>query len=323
MSNVIEIIQGSTTIELGAPVGPQGATGTTDFNQLQNVPSTFPPSAHVHPSSEVTDFSSAASAAAPVQSVAGRAGAVLLAKSDVGLTNADNTSDLDKPVSTATQTALNGKQASGSYAESSHVHPIATTSAAGFLSSSNHIKLLTIQTGAEVNVNADWTATTGDAVILNKPVLNGVITNAFPSGFGNGVANINWAAASYWSGSLGMTGGTTIAFQNVIVGKTITLDIGNSAGYLLQWPVGITWIGGSPATSALGSVVTSIRVQVLALSTTQFIAFSLVPFTDKPSTATSPGIQGQLAWGYDDGAERLYICVANNIWRRATIATWS
>jgi hypothetical protein len=32
-------------------------------------------------------------------------------KTDVGLGNVDNTSDLDKPVSTATQTALNGKQA--------------------------------------------------------------------------------------------------------------------------------------------------------------------------------------------------------------------
>lgn len=38
-----------------------------------------------------------AAAAAPVQSVAGRTGNVILAKSDVGLGNADNTSDTDKP----------------------------------------------------------------------------------------------------------------------------------------------------------------------------------------------------------------------------------
>jgi hypothetical protein len=50
-----------------------------------------------------------ASAAAPVQSVAGRSGAVVLAKADVGLSNVDNTSDANKPVSTATQTALDGK----------------------------------------------------------------------------------------------------------------------------------------------------------------------------------------------------------------------
>lgn len=46
----------------------------------------------------------------PVTSVAGKTGAVTLAASDVGLGNVDNTSDLAKPVSTATQTALDTKQ---------------------------------------------------------------------------------------------------------------------------------------------------------------------------------------------------------------------
>jgi len=41
--------------------------------------------------------------------VAGKTGAVTLVKGDVGLGNVDNTSDADKPISTATQTALNGK----------------------------------------------------------------------------------------------------------------------------------------------------------------------------------------------------------------------
>ena len=49
-------------------------------------------------------------ALAPVQSVASKTGAVTLVKGDVGLGNVDNTSDADKPVSTATQTALNAKQ---------------------------------------------------------------------------------------------------------------------------------------------------------------------------------------------------------------------
>ncbi len=46
---------------------------------------------------------------AGVSSVNGRSGAVSLNKNDVGLAQADNTSDLQKPISTATQTALNGK----------------------------------------------------------------------------------------------------------------------------------------------------------------------------------------------------------------------
>jgi len=46
---------------------------------------------------------------APVASVSGRTGTITLTKTDVGLANVDNTSDLNKPVSTATQTALNAK----------------------------------------------------------------------------------------------------------------------------------------------------------------------------------------------------------------------
>jgi hypothetical protein len=47
--------------------------------------------------------------AAPVQSVAGKTGVVTLAKADVGLGAVDNTADAAKPISTATQAALNLK----------------------------------------------------------------------------------------------------------------------------------------------------------------------------------------------------------------------
>lgn len=41
-----------------------------------------------------------------------------------------------------------------------------------------------------------------------------------------------------------------------------------------------------------------------------------------PPTPTATGSPGQLAYGYQDGADRLYICVGNNIWRRIPIASW-
>lgn len=44
-----------------------------------------------------------------VTSVAGKTGTVVVTKSDVGLSNVDNTSDANKPISTNTQTALNLK----------------------------------------------------------------------------------------------------------------------------------------------------------------------------------------------------------------------
>lgn len=48
-------------------------------------------------------------AQSPVQSVNSNIGVVVLTKTDIGLSNVDNTSDANKPVSTATQTALNLK----------------------------------------------------------------------------------------------------------------------------------------------------------------------------------------------------------------------
>jgi hypothetical protein len=50
-------------------------------------------------------------AQSPVQSVNSNIGVVVLTKTDIGLSNVDNTSDANKPVSTAQQTALDAKQA--------------------------------------------------------------------------------------------------------------------------------------------------------------------------------------------------------------------
>lgn len=49
----------------------------------------------------VAAAAAAAPALSPVQTVAGRTGAVVLTKTDVGLANVDNTADASKPVSTA------------------------------------------------------------------------------------------------------------------------------------------------------------------------------------------------------------------------------
>ncbi|MGU3399219.1 hypothetical protein ACLBWS_05670 [Brucellaceae bacterium D45D] len=66
--------------------------------------------------SQASDFATAAQGAkadSAIQSVNGKTGnSVTLAKGDVGLGNVDNTADLAKPISTATQTALNGKASS-------------------------------------------------------------------------------------------------------------------------------------------------------------------------------------------------------------------
>jgi hypothetical protein len=61
------------------------------------------------PKGEKGDKGDAGSTVSGVASVNSRTGIVTLDKLDVGLANVDNTSDVSKPVSTATQTALNAK----------------------------------------------------------------------------------------------------------------------------------------------------------------------------------------------------------------------
>lgn len=96
-------------------------------------------------------------ATGPVQSVAGRTGDVVLTTVDIGGLGS-------AAVASADDFASAVHVASGGTA-----HAAATTSAAGFLSAADKLKLDNVQAGAEANVNADWNASSGDAEILNKP----------------------------------------------------------------------------------------------------------------------------------------------------------
>ncbi len=108
-----------------------------------------------YPNSNPSNFITASSA--PVQSVAGRTGAVTLSKADVGLSNADNTSDANKPVSTAQQTAINGRQPLAS---------VLTNTTASF-TTAQETKLSGIEAGAQVNTVTSVAGKAG-AVVLAK-----------------------------------------------------------------------------------------------------------------------------------------------------------
>lgn len=56
--------------------------------------------------------------------------------------------------------------------------PVATTTAAGVMSGAMVTKLNGIAAGAEVNVQSDWNATSGDAMILNKPTIPAAANDA-------------------------------------------------------------------------------------------------------------------------------------------------
>lgn len=82
-------------------------------------------------------------------------------RENIGLDQVDNTSDQNKPISTAQQEALDDK------VDKIPGKGLSTED----YSTSEKEKLAGIEEGAEVNVNADWNATEGDARILNKPIL--------------------------------------------------------------------------------------------------------------------------------------------------------
>lgn len=68
--------------------------------------------------------------------------------------------------------------------------PAATASAAGVMTSADKSKLDGIAAGAEVNVNADWNATSGDALILNKPTIpSGVTDLSYTTAASTGTVN--------------------------------------------------------------------------------------------------------------------------------------
>lgn len=112
-----------------------------------------------------------AAAAAPVQSVAGKVGAVTLVKGDVGLGNVDNTSDLNKPISTATQSALNLKaDLVGGVIPNSQLPSLAISVYLGAVNSQAAMLALTGQRGdwcIRTDTGSTWVITTDGGSLLS------------------------------------------------------------------------------------------------------------------------------------------------------------
>lgn len=72
--------------------------------------------------------------------------------------------------------------------------PEATTTVPGLMAAADKSKLDGIAAGAEVNVNADWNASSGDAQILNKPTIPG-LSDATPQAPGTAAAGTSSSAS--------------------------------------------------------------------------------------------------------------------------------
>lgn len=132
-----------------------------------------------------------------------------LVKGDVGLGNVDNTSDANKPVSTATQTALNGK------ANSSHTHTTADITdfiSGNFVLSPTATKTANYSILANEYVPVD-TSASGGAVTLTLPnnPADGTLAGVYILNVGQ---NISLAAAGAGEFFYNGSGTTTVPLYN-------------------------------------------------------------------------------------------------------------
>jgi len=163
-------------------------------------------------------------------------------KSDVGLGNADNTSDLLKPISNATQTALNEK------ANTIHSHVISGVTG---LQNELNAKLSNDETtytaatlplaGTEVallNDGTNWVKITWNNIISSLSSVFQVIEKLVTNSSVTGSYAIDWTN-DVWD--LTLTGNTTLTESNLPASgttKTITLEI--SGNHTLTYPSGWT-----------------------------------------------------------------------------------
>jgi hypothetical protein len=209
----------------------------------------------------------------------------------VGLGNVNNTSDANKPISTAQQTALDGKAAV------SHSHSAATTGAAGFMAATDKAKLNGVASGATANATdaqlRDRSTHTGSQAISTVTGLQTALDGKAATGHTHsytaadvGLGNVNNTSdankpvstaqqtaldvisrgayntvsggvidLSLASGKFAMTvnGAVTVSFSNAhaTYREAVLIELTYTSG-TVTWPASIAWKGGTPPALTAG-----------------------------------------------------------------------
>lgn len=192
-----------------------------------------------------------------VTSVATKTGAVTLVKGDVGLGNVDNSSDVNKPVSTAQQTALNLK--AGLASPTFTGVPLAPTAAPGTSTTQ-------IATTAFVSASTGLPLTGGTLtgqVVGTQARMGGFIDKYLNNATATGTVNLACGTQSVFN--LTLTGATTLAIStmptftaNSEILTIVVRIIQGASAQTLNWFSGITWLtsgGTAPATPTANKTV--------------------------------------------------------------------
>ena len=224
------------SIEAGAEVNVQ-----SDWNQSDIIADDYiknKPSIPTKTSDLVNDSDFITRGEAPVQGVKGsvesvyRTGNVSISKENIGLDKVDNTADIDKPVSTATQTALNAKQNRLTAGENITIQGdvISATGRGGDITvdsalsttSTNPVqnKVITSALNAKANTSSLANVATSGSYndLSNKPTIPTVPTNV--SAFTNDAGYITSVPSEYV---------TETELSTAIAGKANTADLATVA----------------------------------------------------------------------------------------------
>lgn len=164
-----------------------------------------------------------------------------ITKAMVGLGNVDNTSDADKPISTATQTALNAKAplANPTFTGT----PTAPTAAVG---------TNTTQLATTAYVVAERAAT---ATLTNKTLTTPVLTGTREVRVAMPANAIDLSAGNVFTKTI--SGATTLTVSNTPTtgnAASFILELTNAGSAAITWFSGVKWAGGTAPTLTASGV---------------------------------------------------------------------
>jgi len=187
----------------------------------------------------------------------------------------------------------------------------ATISAAGSMSAADKSKLDGIAAGAEVNVNADWNAVSGDAQILNKPTIVSSVTGTAPIVSSGGTTPAISITAATISAAGSMSSADKSKLDGIAAGAEVNVNADWNAvsgdAQILNKPTipSITQVTGKTVATGAWSLVSGVYEASISDAAITFTSIvNIIP--DNASAATIRTAQMLPQTDSSSGAVKIY-----------------